>query len=80
MSASVQEIVARLTAGDDSLTEFKELRFGDRPVIPPDSEDLAGEMVAFAKTEGGLSSWESTTEAVSRGCQTTRRQWSKAGW
>lgn len=35
------------------MTEFKEVRFGNRGVLSPNSEDFAGELVAFANSEGG---------------------------
>ncbi len=47
------QILRQLRAGEDSRAEFKELRFGERGVISPNTEDLAGEMVSFANAEGG---------------------------
>jgi len=49
-----QEILDQLRAGEDARAEFKELRFGDRSVISPNTEDMAGECVAFANAEGGV--------------------------
>lgn len=48
-----QEILDQLRAGEDARAEFKEVRFGDRSVISPNTEDMAGECVAFANAEGG---------------------------
>ena len=49
-----EQIRNQLRAGEDGRTEFKEIRFGDRGVLPPNSEELAGELVAFANAEGGV--------------------------
>lgn len=46
-------IALRLQAGEDSRTEFKELRFGSRGVRSPSVNDLAAAMVAFANGDGG---------------------------
>ena len=48
------QILSQLRAGEDGRAEFKEVRLGDRGVISPDTEDLAGELVAFANAEGGV--------------------------
>lgn len=53
MFDALDEIRNQLLAGEDSLAEFKELRFGDRSVISPNTEDFVGELVAFANSEGG---------------------------
>ncbi|MBW8003718.1 MAG: transcriptional regulator [Planctomycetes bacterium] len=53
MLNSIASIREQLDAGEDSVTEFKEIRLGKRSVISPKSEDLAEEMVAFANAEGG---------------------------
>ncbi len=47
------QIFRQLRAGEDSRAEFKELRFGERGVISPNTEDFAREMVSFANAEGG---------------------------
>ncbi len=47
------QILDQLRAGEDSRAEFKEVRFGGRGVISPNTEDLAGELVAFANAGGG---------------------------
>lgn len=43
----------QILAGEDTFAEFKEVRFGQHGVISPNSEDMAGEMVALANSEGG---------------------------
>ncbi len=53
MLNSIESIHERLDAGEDSVTEFKEIRLGKRSVISPNPESLAEEMVAFANAEGG---------------------------
>ena len=49
-----EQIRNQLRAGEDGRTEFKEIRFGDRSVLSPNTEELAGELVAFANAEGGV--------------------------
>ena len=46
-------ILDQLRAGEDGRAEFKEVRFGNRGVVSPNTEELAGELVAFANAEGG---------------------------
>lgn len=46
-------ITMRLQSGEDSRTEFKELRFGNHGVKSPKANDLATAMVAFANSAGG---------------------------
>ena len=48
-----EEILEQLRAGEDGRAEFKEMRFGNRGVLSPNTEELAGELVAFANAEGG---------------------------
>ena len=48
------QILDQLRAGEDGRAEFKEVRFGNRGVVSPDTEGLAGELVAFANAEGGV--------------------------
>ncbi len=48
------QILDQLRAGEDGRTEFKEVRFGDRGVLSPNTEELAGELAAFANAEGGV--------------------------
>ena len=47
------QILNQLRAGEDGRSEFKEVRFGDRGVLAPNTQELAGELVAFANAEGG---------------------------
>ena len=47
------EILRQCRAGEDSHTEFKEVRLGKRGVTSPNTDDLAGELVAFANADGG---------------------------
>ena len=47
------QILNQLRAGEDGRAEFKEVRFGDRGVLTPNTQELAGELVAFANAEGG---------------------------
>ena len=54
MFESRDQILDQLRAGEDGRTEFKEVRFGNRGVVSPDTEELAGELVAFANAEGGV--------------------------
>ena len=48
------QLLSQLRAGEDSRAEFKEVRFGDRGVLAPNTQELAGELVAFANAEGGV--------------------------
>ena len=48
-----EQIQGQLLAGEDSLSEFKELRLTDHGVQAPNAESVAGEMVAFANADGG---------------------------
>ena len=45
-------ICNRLQAGEDSRAGFKKVVLEDRGVCSPSTEDMAGEMVAFANSEG----------------------------
>ena len=49
-----EQIRSQLRAGEDGRAEFEEIHFGDRGVLSPDTEELAGELVAFANSEGGV--------------------------
>ncbi len=53
MADNRNSIAMRLQAGEDSRTEFKELRFGSRGVRSPSANDIAAAMVAFANSDGG---------------------------
>ena len=48
------EILRQCRAGEDSRAEFKEVRLGKRGVVSPNTDDLAGELVAFANAGGGV--------------------------
>src|SRR5947209_2833032 len=54
MFDKIEEILAQLAAGEDSLSEFKELRIEQGAVTSPNAESFAGEMVAFANADGGV--------------------------
>lgn len=54
MFDTLSEITAQLSAGEDARAEFKEVRLGDRSVVSPNTEDMAGEMTAFANADGGV--------------------------
>ena len=54
MFQTPEEILHRCRAGEDSGTEFKEVRLGKRGVVSPNTDDLAGELVAFANADGGF--------------------------
>lgn len=67
MFNTTQEIIDQIIAGEDNFSEFKEIRFGDRSVISPNSDDFAGEMVAFANAEGGALFLGVSDQGVVRG-------------
>lgn len=54
MFDTLDEIQRQLATGEDTRAEFKEVVLGDRGVRAPNTEDMAGEMVAFANGEGGV--------------------------
>ena len=49
-----EEIRKQLEVGEDARAEFKEVDLGERGVRSPNTEEMAGEMVAFANAEGGV--------------------------
>lgn len=53
MFSTIEEIRKQLAAGEDNFAEFKEIRFGNKTILSPNTEAFAGEMVAFANAEGG---------------------------
>ena len=53
MFDTTEQILDQLRAGEDGRAEFKEVRLGDRGVLSPDTEALAGELAAFANAAGG---------------------------
>ena len=54
MFDTVAQMLDQVRAGEDGRAEFKELRYGAHGVLSPNTEDLAGELVAFANAEGGV--------------------------
>lgn len=48
-----EEILDQLRAGEDARAEFKELQLRDSSVVSPRTEEMAGELVAFANADGG---------------------------
>ena len=54
MFDTLEQIRGQLRAGEDGRAEFREVRFGDRGVLSPNTEELAGELVAFANADGGV--------------------------
>ena len=54
MFDTLDEIQRQLEVLEDARAEFKEIVLGDRGVRSPNTEDMAGEMVAFANAEGGV--------------------------
>ena len=54
MFDTLDEIQRQLHVLEDSRAEFMEVVMGDRGVRSPNTEDMAGEMVAFANAEGGV--------------------------
>ena len=54
MFDTIDEIQDQVQNGEDSRGEFKEIVLEDRRVRSPNTEAMAGEMVAFANAEGGV--------------------------
>ena len=54
MFDSLDDIREQLRAGEDARAEFKEVHVAGRSVRSPNTEEIAGEMVAFANAEGGF--------------------------
>ena len=54
MFDTLDEIQRQLEVLEDARAEFKEVVLGNRGVRSPNTEDMAGEMVAFANAEGGV--------------------------
>lgn len=67
MFDTLDEIQRQLAAGEDSRVEFKEVVLGDRGVKSPNTEDMAGEMVAFANADGGVIFLGVDDEGIVRG-------------
>lgn len=53
MFDTTEQIETQLLSGEDSRSEFNELRLTTCGVQAPNAESIAGEMVAFANAEGG---------------------------
>ena len=53
MFDTTDQILEQIRAGEDGRADFKEVRLGDRGVVSPATEALAGELVAFANAVGG---------------------------
>ena len=53
MTARDEEIRLRLSLGEDSCWEFKQIEFSGNLPISPDRGDLADEIIAFANASGG---------------------------
>ena len=54
MVYKLEDIERQLMVGEDSISKFKEIVISEkRRVQSPDAEAIAGEMVAFANTDGG---------------------------
>ena len=54
MFDTLDEIRRQLDALEDARAEFKEVHLGTHGVRSPNTEEMAGEMVAFANAEGGV--------------------------
>ena len=54
MFDTLHEIQRQLEVLEDARAEFKEVVLGDRGVRSPNTEEMAGEIVAFANAEGGV--------------------------
>lgn len=53
MLDTLAEIERQIRAGEDARAEFKEIALGPKGIRSPNSESIAGEMVAFANASGG---------------------------
>lgn len=53
MLDTLAEIERQIRAGEDARAEFKEIALGPKGIQSPNSESIAGEMVAFANASGG---------------------------
>jgi ATP-dependent DNA helicase RecG len=51
---TLEEIRRQLAAGEDSRADFNEIVLDEHGVRSPNTEDVAGEIVAFANAEGGV--------------------------
>ena len=69
MLDTLEDIERQITAGEDSRSEFKEVVVRGRRVKSPDTESLAGEMVAFANADGGVIFLGVDDDGIVRGLQ-----------
>ena len=67
MFDTLDEIQRQLTALEDALAEFKEVKLGAHGVRSPNTEEMAGEMVAFANADGGVIFLGVDDEGIVRG-------------
>ena len=72
MFDTLDEIQRQLEALEDARAEFKEVVLGDRGVRSPNTEEMAGEMVAFANAEGGVVFLGVDDDGVVRGIPANR--------
>lgn len=54
MFDSVEELLAKIRMGEDSLLELKAVRFQGERVVGPSRDDLADELAAMANSAGGV--------------------------
>ena len=67
MFDTLDEIRRQLVALEDARAEFKEVSLGAHGVRSPNTEEMAGEMVAFANSEGGVIFLGVSDDGVVRG-------------
>lgn len=72
MFDTLEEIRRQLEVREDARAEFKEVKLGKHGVRSPNTEDMAGEMVAFANAEGGVLFLGVDDDGVVRGLPTDR--------
>ena len=72
MFDTFDEIQRQLEVREDARAEFKEIVLGNRGVRSPNTDDMAGEMVAFANAEGGVVFLGVDDEGVVRGIPADR--------
>ncbi len=54
MFENTQELVQKISLGEDSVLEFKEVEIKGRRVTNPNAESMAGECTAFVNAHGGV--------------------------
>lgn len=72
MFDTLDEIQRQLEVLEDSRAEFQLVVLGDRGVRSPNSEEMAGEMAAFANAEGGVLFLGVDDDGVVRGIPSVR--------